>query len=208
MNPTENRHNLSSTPDAQGADVPPRFGGVRLGPTIAGALYLLLVGSAAFALWVREFPGRLPVQLSRAAPWVFLVFVVCFAVYRLVLMRAAKYPAFKGFFQIGAALLFFMLLLPKAQHRFDNPQSELAGYLNDGDARVRRLAAEVARHRPEGKHLTSSLVTALDDPDDGVRAEAHRSLVAITGEDLGDPGQAGAVAAWGAKYGERRGAGK
>lgn len=206
MNPNENRHNLSSTANAQGADVAPRFGGVRLGPTIAGALYLLLVASAAFALWVREFPGRLPEQLSRAAPWLFLAFVVCFALYRLILMRAGKYPAFKGFFQIGAAVLFFTLLLPKSQGRFDSPEGELAGYLNDGDARVRKLAAEVARHRAEGKHLTSSLVTALSDPDEGVRVEAHRSLVAITGEDLGDPGDAGAVAAWGAKYGERRGA--
>lgn len=206
MNPQENRHNLSSGTPAQGADGAPQVAGLRLGPAIAGALYLLLVLSAAFALWVRQFPGRLPGHLATAAPWIFLLFVACFALYRLSLMRLGKYPAFKGFFQIGAALLFFTLLLPRAQHRYETPGGELETYLHDGDARLRKLAAEVARHRGEGRGLVPALVAVLEDPDPAVRIEAHRSLVAITGEDLGDPGDARAIAAWGAKYGERRGA--
>jgi hypothetical protein len=97
---------------------PPKFGGIRLGPAVAGALYLLLVGSAALALWVRGMPGAAPKHLEQAAPWVFLVFMLCFAVYRLALVQAKKYPAFKAFFQVGVGVLFFMLLLPGPRGRF------------------------------------------------------------------------------------------
>ena len=191
----QTQHNLDTSRNAQGKDVP-ALGGIRFGPAIAGALYLLLVGSAALALWTRQFPGELPRTLELAAPWVFLLFVACFALYRLSLVRAKKYPAFKALFQIGAALLFFTLLLPAARKGFDPPADPLEALMQDPSPRVRALAAEVARYRPDGVRYRRELVQSLRDPDINVRAEAHRSLVQLSGVDLGPSEDPAAVKAW------------
>src|SRR5712692_6928099 len=111
--------------------------GIPFGPALATALYLLLVGSAALVLGARRFPGLLPEKLEIAAPTVFLIFLVCFALYRLALVRLKRYPAFKAFFQIGAGILFFTLLLPKAKTRYDVPVDEIEMLLSDGNSHVR-----------------------------------------------------------------------
>jgi HEAT repeats len=125
---------------------------------------------------------------------------VVFSAYRLKLVRAGKYGAFKGFFQIGAALLFFTLLLPSARNRYEEQKEGLQALLQDSNPEVRALAAEVARHRPEGKGYVGALVRCLRDPDTGVRQECHRSLVALTGQDLGPPADPAALRAWEARY--------
>lgn len=196
MSPRE--PNISSQTDAQG-DTPPQFGGVRLGKTLTGALYFLLVVSAGMALFARRYPGGLPTALDRAAPILFLLFLAVFSFYRFGLMRARKYPVMKGFFQIGAGILFFMLLLPHAElHEEPAPTAplRLESALHDSNSRVRELAAELARYRPGGERYAPQLVRALEDPDARVRQEAHASLVALTGVDLGGPGNPDAVKAW------------
>lgn len=170
--------------------------GIRFGPALAGALYLLLAGSAVLALGARRFPGLLPERLELAAPTVFLVFLICFAFYRLALVRARKYPAFKAFFQIGAAALFLMLLLPSGKNRYERAVDELETLLSDSNPHVRALAAEVARHRPDGAKYGPSLVRSLRDADAQVREEAHRSLVRLSGGDLGGPDDEKAVESW------------
>jgi hypothetical protein len=176
---------------------PPRFGGIPAGPALAGLLYVLLVGSAALALWVREFPGAVPLGMARAAPWVFLLFVICFALYRFALARAGKYPAAKAFFQVGTAALFFMLLFPGSRGRFGQESRDpVAELMVDGTPHVRALAAEVAGYRQDGMKYRTLLVRALQDPDPVVRREAHASLVRLTGMDLGGPESEGAVKAW------------
>jgi hypothetical protein len=189
--------NLSSRERTQ-AEEPPRIAGIRPGPALAGVLYLLLVGSAALALWVRGYPGQAPALVEKAAPWAFLAFLALFAFYRFGLVRAGRYPAFKAFFQVGAGVLFFTLLLPSVRWR--TPErvqvEDLGTLLSDNNVRVRRLAAEVARHRPDGDRYRRNLVKALTDWDPAVRAEAHRSLVVLTGQDLGPPEDAEAVRKW------------
>lgn len=182
------------------AEQPPRLGGIRAGPALAGILYVLLVGSAALALWAREFPSVLPPGLARAAPWVFLAFIVCFSAYRLSLVRAKKYPPFKAFFQIGAAALFFVLLLPAKSRGLAGPEDELARLMLDSNPHVRALSAEVVRYRPGGEKYGSLLVQSLKDPDPDVRAQAHRSLVQIAGTDLGAPESEGAIKKWGERF--------
>ena len=189
------RANLSSDMETQ-ADQPPRWGGIQAGPALAGVLYVLLVGSAGLALWVREFPGFLPRGLERGAPFFFLAFVGCFATYRLVLVRTRKYPAAKAFFQIATAVLFFMLLLPSAKSPFRPPFDEVNELLTDSNPKVRALAAEVAGERADGRRYAALLVRALSDPDEKVREQAHRALVKIAGTDLGAPDQPGAVEKW------------
>jgi hypothetical protein len=125
---------------------------------------------------------------------------VVFAAYRLAVVRARKYPAVKAFFQIGAAALFFTLLLPSARGRFRAPGDDLGELLRDPNPKVRALAAEVVRHRPDAQKYGSVLVQSLEDPDSRVRDEAHRSLVQIAGTDLGGPDDGGAVKAWGDRF--------
>jgi len=180
---------------------PPKLGGVRFGPALAGALYLLLVASAGLALWARGATGRQPALVSQVAPWVFLGFLILFALYRFGLVRARRYPAVKAFFQIGAGLLFFMLLLPGTRLDFTRERGgELQQLLADPNPAVRALAAEVARYRPDGKQAAPQLVRALEDRDPRVRQEAHRSLVTLNGEDLGAPENPKAVQAWRERY--------
>jgi HEAT repeat protein len=181
---------------------PPRWGGIQAGPALAGVLYALLVGSAALALWVREFPGAVPARLVQAAPWVFLAFLICFGIYRGVIVRAKKYPAFKAFFQLGAGALFFLLLLPGGRSAYEVPADPVAALMQDANPHVRALAVEVARHRggPGSQVYAPFLVRALEDPDPEVRTQAHRSLVHLSGEDLGAPGTPGAMEAWRERY--------
>jgi len=190
--------NLSRTQRTQGAEQPPRVAGIRAGPALAGVLYVLLAASAALALWVRGYPGQAPQGVERLAPWAFLVFVAAFAAYRLGLVRAGHYPAFKAFVQIAAGVLFFTLLLPGAWRRpaSSSGAEDVAVLLQDPSVRVRRLAAEVARGRLPTPASLHALAAALDDADPGVRAEAHRSLVALSGVDLGGPDDAAARKAW------------
>jgi hypothetical protein len=160
----------------------------RFGPTLAVILYLLLLTAAALALGTRRFPGVLPRSLEMIAPSLFLVFLVCFAVYRLVLVRAKKYPAAKALLQIGMAILFLTLLLPAAKNRYDAPVDDLEVLLRDDNPRVRAMAAEVIGYRADGAMHAAILIDALRDPDARVREQAHRSLVRLAAEDLG-PGE-------------------
>ena len=195
MNRELRQPNLSRDMQTQ-ADQPPRWRGIQAGPALAGFLYALLIGTAALALWVREFPGVLSPALTKAAPFVFLVFVGCFAAYRLALVSSHKYPAFKAFFQIAAATLFFTLLLPSARSTYRTTDDEIGDLLRDPNPKVRALAAELARHRPDATKYGAVLVRSLQDPDRRVRHEAHVSLVQIAGTDLGDPESPAAVKAW------------
>jgi len=178
----------------------PSVGGLRLGPGLGVALYILLVASAGLAFFGRSFPGRLPVPLERVTPWVFAIFVACFAVYRFGLASARKYPASKAFFQVGLAVVVFLLLLPSSRAPYVPAGTALGQALVDPDPRLRALAAEVARYRPEGRDYVPALVQALSDPDPTVRAQAHASLVRLTGVDLGSPDDPKALDAWRRRY--------
>lgn len=191
------------TPSSQRAvklEEVPHLGSLRVGPALAGVLYTLLVASAALALWVRQYPGAAPRQVEAAAPWAFLGFLVGFSIYRLALVRAKKYPAAKAFFQVGVAVLFLMLLLPWPRPLPVGEPDRLVGLLGDSNPAVRALAAEVARYRPDGEKYAPSLARALGDADPSVRQEAHRSLVQLSGMDLGAPEDEGAVRAWRERY--------
>ncbi len=191
-------HSLTSSDGSQEGDAGQQGPGSKA--LLAALLYLLLLASAALALWARRFPEALPQQLELMAPALFLVFVVVFALYRLKLVRARRYPAFKAFFQIGAAALFFTLLLPRAKNRYEGSVEGVEALLADSDARVRTLAAEVAGYRPDGARYGPLLVRALRDRDERVRDQAHRSLVRLNGSDLGGPNDEKAMSAWSERF--------
>jgi HEAT repeats len=169
---------------------------VHFGPALGIWLYLMLGGSAALALSARHFPGIVPHSLQLAALALFLAFLIGFSLYRLRLVQARKYPAFKAFFQVGVGLLFLTLLLPGATEVFETGQRGIPELLSDSDPAVRALAAEVAGYRPEGARYGAFLVGVLQDPDPRVREQAHLSLVRLNGKDLGPPEDEQAVRAW------------
>ena len=166
----------------------PSVVGVRVRPRVAIVLFALLVGSAAAALWTQSHPGRAPAWVEQGAPWLFLAFVVGFAAYRFALVAAGRYSAFKAFFQVFIAVLFFLLLrLPGIPFvsPVTAPAMSLPVLLNDTDPRVRALAAEVAGYRRDAASAPA-LIALLSDPDPATRAQARQALVRLNdGGDLG-----------------------
>ena len=153
------------------------------------ALYGLLVLSALFTFWAGgEVAGKaLPEWTQRVAPTIFGIFIVIFAVYRLALVRAKKYPAATGLFQIGLGALIWVMLLPSTRQKIAPPPGttdDVAALMSSGDARVRALAAEVAGSR--GPKYASQLIDKLDDGDATVRQRARASLARLFGTDVGD----------------------
>jgi hypothetical protein len=193
---------MSSQQEAgSAAPPPPEVAGVRLRPALTVGLYVLLVASAGLALWVQRRPGAGPTVVVQAAPWVFLLFALGFAAYRLALVAARRYSPFKAFFQVLITAVFFMLLLPVQWGEVTaRPATGLPALLGDPNARVRLLAAEVARYRQDVS-VAPQLVKLLDDPSADVRQEAHRSLVALNGgADLAPADDPQAVSKWGERF--------
>ena len=163
--------------------------------TLRPALYLLLVGSAVLAFWAGgEIAGRrMPDWAAAMAPALFGIFLAVFAVYRLALMRARRYPAATGYFQIGLGALVFVLLLPGTRRQLSERATSAAPAADDdvgsllgaGDPRVRALAAEVAGTRAGGGRWALLLVDRLGDDDPRVRAASRAALARLAGSDAG-----------------------
>lgn len=167
----------------------PSVVGVRVRPVWSLVLYALLVLTAAAAFYAQRSPGIDPL-LARVTPWMFFVFALGFAIYRIALVAARRYSPFKAFIQIFLAALFFLLLLfPRAEA----PPSS-GSLLGHHDERVRAVTAEVVGWRGD-QSQGPALVKLLSDPSPEVRAAAQASLVKLNGGvDLGTP------EAWGKRF--------
>jgi len=158
------------------------------------ALYVLLVLSALFTFWSGgPVAGRtLPRWTQSVAPTLFAVFLLIFAVYRFALMRAKKYPAATGLFQVGLGALIWVLLLPSTRQKIAPPPAaadEVPALMTSPDPRVRAVAVEVAGYRGDGTRYAPELIDRLEDADAAVRERAHGALVRLAGRDVGrDPG--------------------
>lgn len=183
-----------NAPTSQPESNAPSVGPVRLRPALAMGLYVVLVSSALLVLWARQ-SDRAPAALVQSAPWVFLAFAVGFAAYRLALVMAKRYSAFKAFLQLAIMASFFMLLLGGGVG-VTSVTGPLTGALADPDPRIRALAAELVGYRQE-QVSGSRLVELLEDLTPEVRRAAHGALVRLNaGADLGDAQDAAARAAW------------
>jgi len=164
--------------------------GLAFVPLLRRALYVLLVASALFTFWSgAAVAGKsLPTWTQVVAPTLFGIFLAIFTVYRFALVRAKKYPAAMGLFQVGLGALIWVLLLPSTRHKIAEPAStadDLPILLSSPDPRVRALASEVAGYRHEGRYVPA-LIDRLDDPDPRVRDQAHAALVRLAGTDAGE----------------------
>jgi hypothetical protein len=157
------------------------------------ALYALLVLSALFTFWSGgPVAGRtLPHWTRSVAPTIFAIFLAIFTVYRFALMRAKKYPAATGLFQVGLGALIWVLLLPSTRQKIRPPSApvdEVPALMGSPDPRVRALAVEVAGYRGDGARYAAEVIDRLDDADPAVRERAHAALVRLAGHDQGrDP---------------------
>jgi hypothetical protein len=168
----------------------PSVVGVRVRPAWSIVLYALLVLAAGAAFYAQRTPGIDPLA-ARGAPWIFLVFALGFAIYRIALVAARRYSPFKAFIQIFLSALFFLLLLfPRAE-----APSEGSALLFHRDERVRAQAAELSGYRGE-QAQGGALVKLLDDQSPAVRSAAHDALVRLNGGvDLGSEAKA-----WGERF--------
>lgn len=168
-------------PSPAGSSSEPEVAGLKVRPAWPVALYALLVASAAFALYAERAP--VDPLIGRIAPWTFLVFAVGFAVYRLALVAARRYSAFKALFQVFTAAMFFLLLLAPGRATPEAP-----GLLGHPDAAVRALAAKVIGLEQD-QSQARALLPLLSDSTLEVRDAAHQALVRLNGGvDLGrDP---------------------
>jgi hypothetical protein len=160
------------------------------------ALVVLLAGCAALTVaWLPELRGEVlagawPRGVLAIPPGLLALFICGYAVYRLALARAGRYPAGKALAQLGLMLLALGVVtgvaldLRPAKVR-ENP---LAHALRSTDPDTRAMAAELVRHRPAevALPLLPRLIDLQDDAEPLVRHQAYLSLVAVLGEDLGE----------------------
>jgi hypothetical protein len=164
---------------------------------LRGVLVALLFLSAALTLFAvpelrEQVAASAWIKAALATPLVLLAaFVVGFAVYRVRLVRLGRYEAGRALLQIALmslalAVIAGIVLFPEQDGVAARPV-DLARALRVADPVTRALAAEVVRARPpaEARSHLPALVRLLDDPSPEVRRQAHASLVAVTGADLG-----------------------
>ncbi len=176
----------------------------RWAPAVRAArwiLFALLIVSAALTLFGLPdlqravAAGRSPPLALAVAPALLLLFAVGYTGYRLVLVRAGRYPAGKALVRIAvmAAVVGAVAGLVRAPQDGRAPGQgpvALERTLLSADPEVRALAAEVVRHRPRAQAvaLAPRLVELLEDRAPEVRRQARLSLVALAGRDVGGDG--------------------
>jgi hypothetical protein len=171
-------------------------------------LFGLLIGSAALTLFgLPELQravaaGRWPPFMLALPPALLGVFIVGYAAYRIALVRAGRYTAGKALVQVAVMLLVLgivagVAIMPPEGTGPGQVPVDLERPLASSSPEMRALAAEVARHRPREQALAVAdrLADLLDDPAPEVRRQAHASLVALAGADVGGEGP-GAAARW------------
>jgi hypothetical protein len=175
------------------------------------ATYLLLAVSAIFVLWVQRSPGKFSSGWERAAPWLFLSFAILLSAQSILKVVLKQSSFVRSFMHIGVAAAFLMVLfwgvpqmgvsqVSKAAH-VSSAVAEIETLLFDKDERIRVLAAELARYRPEGLTLAPALVEAMGDSSLRVREVAHASLVHLNGGvDMGPSDSQDGMRAWKQKF--------
>lgn len=136
--------------------------------------------------------ARLPAAVGLVPAVLMGAFIVGYAVYRFTLVRAGRYPAGKAMMQIALMSVFLALLVRWGGERdvgtADARPVDLGRALASTEPDLRALAAEVLRARPREEALrqVDRLIALLSDPSPEVRRQAHASLAALAGSDLGD----------------------
>ncbi len=153
-------------------------------PALGWVLYAVLALSAGAAFAAMARPALVPQGVRSVVPFVFIAFLVLFALYRFELVRAGRFAAGRAFLQVGVGVLFSVLLLLARPPLAANEGRPFERLLRHSDPEVRAFACDVARYLPEGRGAAKLLVARLRDSNPQVRAKAKSSLVALAGRDL------------------------
>lgn len=164
-------------------------------------LYGVLVCSAALTLFgLPELQravsaGRWPPVTLAIGPALLLAFLVGFVAYRIVLVRAGRYPAGKALVRIAltaavVGVVAGIVRLPAGPADPGQSPVDLSRALLSSNPEVRAMAAELVRHRPAGQALAQAdrLADLLEDRSPEVRRQARLSLAALAGRDAGGEG--------------------
>lgn len=112
---------------------------------------------------------------------VFSVTLVIYAIDRILLVRAGRFPPGKAFFQVALGLALLTFLLPGGLRDYEtgriqaSAQDDVQALMHHSDARVRAVAAELAGRR-ESPAYQGELTRLLQDSDEKVRAAARVAL--------------------------------
>jgi hypothetical protein len=166
-----------------------------------GLLLAVVIATLEGPALLREAArAGLPAGLAAVPVALLAAFIVGYAIYRFTLVRAGRYPAGKAMMQLALMSLFLALMVRWTAESpptgIEDRPVDLARALSANDPVVRALAAEVLRARPRGEAQPHGqrLVVLLEDPSPEVRRQAHATLVAVVGQDLGTG--AGAAERW------------
>jgi hypothetical protein len=157
----------------------PHLGKFQPGPATGLVLYALLAAALGVGL-LGDRLGFLPPTARSLAPLAFGLFLLLFAIYRFMLVRAGRSSFGKALFQVGAGVLFVAVLLARGPAASEAAASDLPTLLDSNDATVRRLACELARYRPDGDTALEHVrAHAAHDPVPRVADECARSLARL-----------------------------
>lgn len=142
--------------------------------------------------------GRLPKGVLVAPSVLLAVCVVSYGAYRFLLVRAGRYGAGKALVQVALLAIVVATVGGVSLDRYRAARragtDALDAAFGSADPVTRALAAEVVRYRPRAEAVAQAdrLVALLDDASPEVRTQAHTSLVALLGRDLGEGPEAAA----------------
>lgn len=161
-----------------------RFAGIR---RLRVVLYVLILASAIAALALQPQIAKLVASHQLASGWLYLpmavygLFFVVFALDRWFLVRRARYPAGRAFFQVVFGLVFALILTPSTQREYQSNPEGIARWLNHNEAELRGLAIEALGYRGIRADRVQALALRLDDEDPKVRQLAAKVLGAWSG---------------------------
>ncbi|MBS2029222.1 MAG: hypothetical protein JST54_15070 [Deltaproteobacteria bacterium] len=156
----------------------PHLGSLQPGRALGVVFYLLLAVALVVAL-IGDRLSWLPPAWRALAPAAFGLFLVLFAVYRYVLIRAGRYPFGRAMYQVLMGVLFLVVLLSRVPLAPVTSGDDLGTLLDNADPLVRRLACEVARYRPDGAKALPQLRAHAADDVESVRSECAKSVQAL-----------------------------
>ena len=180
---------------ADASSVPGGSSAVRAVP-LRIVLYVLAALAAAAALFVEPALNGAVRRGALHGRWLFLpsgiftVFLLAYAVDRVLLVRRRRYPTGKAVFQVAFGAIFALMLLPSTirdyQHHREAQPSGISRLVRHPDPDVRASATFAFGYQGRSRARAQDLLPLLSDPNAQVRAAAVEVLSGWSGKDPGD----------------------